>query len=110
MKFTTGKRFRGCGISEIPSWYLRWVLEYLDLRPHLRLAVEDELAARAGEDDRTTRGDSRYLNVMVAREIITAGRRSLALRHHPDHGGNVERMKLINTTADVLLERVGALC
>lgn len=36
----------------------------------------------------------------VYEELIDAGRRALARTHHPDAGGNGERMTLINAVAD----------
>jgi hypothetical protein len=35
-------------------------------------------------------------------EIVKAGRRSLAMKHHPDHGGDPMMMKTINMAADFL--------
>lgn len=37
-----------------------------------------------------------------AKEIIDAGRRRLAQKHHPDNGGDVEEMKAYNAVADWL--------
>lgn len=39
-------------------------------------------------------------------EIIAAGRRALAARHHPDQGGDAEIMRAVNVTADYMEEQV----
>lgn len=36
--------------------------------------------------------------------IIKVGLRQLALKHHPDRGGKLEDMKLLNISADCLNE------
>lgn len=40
-------------------------------------------------------------------EIVAAGRQALAKRHHPDVGGDPQKMRDINAAADALLEWVG---
>jgi hypothetical protein len=35
-------------------------------------------------------------------ELVSAGYRSLAQRHHPDHGGDAEKMKQLNSLAETL--------
>lgn len=40
-------------------------------------------------------------------EIVKRRHRELARKHHPDHGGSVERMQQINAAADALLATMG---
>lgn len=39
-------------------------------------------------------------------EVINAGRQALAKRHHPDVGGDAEKMKQVNQAADALVTMV----
>lgn len=39
----------------------------------------------------------------LTEEVITARKRALAKKHHPDRGGSVEKMATINNAADVLM-------
>jgi len=38
----------------------------------------------------------------LAKEIISAGRKAMAMKHHPDNGGSEEKMKQYNMAADWL--------
>ncbi len=42
----------------------------------------------------------------AAKDIISAGKKALALKAHPDHGGSDEGMQNINTASLWLLEQV----
>lgn len=42
------------------------------------------------------------INKEMAKQIIAAGRRALAAKHHPDKGGDVETMQDVNAAADWL--------
>jgi hypothetical protein len=52
---------------------------------------------------------SKPINKEMLSEIISAGRQALAKRNHPDVGGDAEKMKLINITADLAIEMVAKL-
>lgn len=43
----------------------------------------------------------------IMNEIVIAGRQALAKRNHPDVGGDPEKMKQINITADRMLAMIG---
>jgi uncharacterized protein (DUF3820 family) len=98
-------RYRGVPLEAVPQHYLLWLLR-IDLYPRTRALVEAELDTRA----RATGPREQLLQlvepgaVAVARQLVEAGRRSLARVHHPDQGGRAEVMKQINAVADKLLE------
>ena len=95
-------RYRGREISEVPTDYLEWLVTS-ELRRWLRDLVERELRRREDEDTAVGAATSlARLDVSVALQLIDAGRRGLANRHHPDRGGDVEVMQAINATADML--------
>jgi uncharacterized protein (DUF3820 family) len=95
MKMRFGK-FRGSRIEDLPDDYLEW-LASIDLREPLKTTVEMELASRQEPSGRTMK---------MAAELVTAGYRVLALKHHPDHGGDTAMMQLVNRAAGWLRGRV----
>ena len=105
-------KHKGRALSELPDGYLAWLLGLSDLRPFLRDALEAERDRRAGHHDsresysytpppRPTRG----LSAPACEELIGAGLRVLALKHHPDRGGDHEHMVQINQAASWLREQ-----
>lgn len=101
-------KYRGCWVAEVPDDYLTW-LATIELQDWLETAVLSELARRgygADTDTRYTASSQRALPAAVdpevAAEIVAAGRRALALRHHPDRGGDAEKMVRVNASADWL--------
>jgi hypothetical protein len=105
-------KHRGERIDELPDEYVTWLLT-IELREPLRSAVyrEAEYRGLLGADDR---GDERAEREAPPRlpapdpeivaEIVGAARRSLALRHHPDTGGDPYRMQAVNVACDWILE------
>lgn len=119
---TFGK-FRGEPLEKIPEGYLRWLLtDCNSLEDDLRVAIERKLRGQdahgsqsgergAGAGQERVGPDTGLPTAVdraVAAEIIAAGRRALALAHHPDRGGDAERMMRINATADYLTARLAA--
>ena len=94
-------KYKGVEISALPTEYLRWAIEQDWISPWLSNLLRSEL---------TTRGqipqDRQYA---LALEIITAGRRMLALRYHPDRGGDPETMRDVNAVADHLIAMLGSM-
>lgn len=91
-------KFRGVLLADLPDDYLTW-LKGLDLREPLRTAVETEWSTRH------TRLGATQIDPEVrpmAEELLTAGYRNLAQRHHPDHGGSTQTMTLVNLAAEAL--------
>lgn len=95
-------KFKGRRITDLPDAYVAWLLG-LDLREPLRSAVVAEAAARGllvGYVPRLRPARA------VAEELIGAGLRALARRHHPDVGGDVTEMQQVNAAASWLRGRL----
>ncbi len=98
-------KYRGWQLRDLPEDYLCW-LASIELRPVLREAVMMERARRAMSEVSVSFCLSSEQR-KVASEIVEAGRRALARKHHPDAGGNVVVMRDVNSLADRLLEQIG---
>ena len=109
-------------ISQVPTSYLTWVLFSCETPDEdLRFHIQQELAARAkssseqknsNQERPYSRSSSRLpvaVDVTIAAEIVKEGRRALALRYHPDKGGDGEKMTLVNATADHMEKKLTAL-
>jgi hypothetical protein len=102
-------RFRGMPITDLPSWYLRWLDNLPDLRDPLASAVQLEVERRTAEEaepepepEPTYRSGDVCPDPKLADELVAAGVRSLAKKYHPDVGGSNERMRDVNLTAEWL--------
>jgi hypothetical protein len=91
-------KYRSCPLPDLPEDYLGW-LATLDLREPLRSAVAEDLARRRGESP----------DPCIVEDLIAAGQRALARRHHPDVGGNHEAMLRVRVAADWLLSHAARL-
>jgi hypothetical protein len=105
-------KYKGTRVSDLPDSYLEWLLALDDLREPLKSAVESEYRVRFSRRryeyekpqlPKTLPGPARD----TAIELITVGYRSLSRKHHPDAGGDHEKMLLVNQAADWLREAVG---
>ena len=99
MQIPFGK-YRGTPVTELPFDYLQW-LTSIELLEPLRTEVQKEYGKRLCDQ-------SQYeglIDLEVIDEIISAGVRSLARTHHPDAGGDHDKMVAINNAADWLRER-----
>jgi hypothetical protein len=65
---------------------------------------QDHDGARRWEK-RQEEEDARKLERMA--RIISLGKKSLAMKAHPDHGGSTEEMQAINVSADLLMKNLG---
>ncbi len=99
-------RFRGVALPDVPDDYLAWLAGLDDLRSWLRRAVDSELERRA----KGTSSNHALVHPCpapdVARDLINAGLRWLARRHHPDAGGSHDAMVKVTTAADWLREQI----
>lgn len=95
MKMPFGK-YKGVLLADLPDDYLSWLATKLDLREPLRTQVRTEYHTRFSR-----RGSATTLprpEVMtMAEELLSAGYRKLAQRHHPDHGGD-HTLTMVATT------------
>jgi hypothetical protein len=85
-------KYRGLDLQDLPDEYLEWLFT-IELREPLRSAVEDEIAARRKPVGAGHR---------IADELVTAGYRVMAMRYHPDKGGDTQTMQLVNQAASWL--------
>lgn len=100
-------KHRGLPLSAIPLDYLRW-LTTIELQPRLREAVAAELEARGRSRqyrrtwDAPPIGSGLPVRPELGIALVDAGRKALALRHHPDRGGDPALMAALNDAADRL--------
>ena len=102
-------KFKGLPLDQIESDYLHWVANVAEAtRPGLRADIEAELARRARAEAPPPPPSWRKPcpDATLAAEIVTTGQRTLAKRHHPDVGGNLRVMQLVNAVADWLKAQV----
>lgn len=103
-------KYRGQLLVELPDSYLRWLVSLDDLREPLRSHVHAEWTRRESEDaGHTTTRPAACPDPTISAELISAGLHSLALQHHPDRGGNPEKMVVINGCADWLRRQLRSL-
>lgn len=81
-------KYRGHDLSEIPLSYLAWIFETLDGKPELIEAARQEIRRRVSGYE----PDPEPLDAERLRRIY----RTLAIEHHPDHGGDNGIMAGIN--------------
>lgn len=109
MRMPWGK-FRDEALEDVPASYLCWCIESAEnLRPALRDAIETELGRRFCK--RSHGSSARPGPTMmppatgVVAELIEAGFRALAKKHHPDVGGTHQGMLQVGQARDYLMQR-----
>lgn len=91
-------KYRGQHIGDIPGSYLFWVLEECDsVNAMLKREICKELASRLPRPVTPT------VQPSVDRAKILDWCRRAAVTCHPDHGGSVKAMKLINELRSMLI-------
>jgi hypothetical protein len=100
-------KHRGWLLSELPDDYLDWLLHLDNLRPPLRRALDAEARQREPAH-RPAIPILPCVKPDLAAELIEAGRRAVAARHHPDRGGDGEHLAALNDAADRLLGFFGS--
>lgn len=93
-------KYKGRELTEIPADYLYWLASLPDLRAPLKLALAAELRRR--EPSSSLLGSTPEDIVCVAKQIVSAGYRAMALRCHPDTGGTHEQMLAVNGALTML--------
>ncbi|MFH2119846.1 MAG: DUF3820 family protein [Pseudomonadota bacterium] len=81
-------KYRGYRLSEIPLSYLAWIFETLDGKPELHEATRQEIRRRVSGYE----PNPEPLDADRLRRVY----RTLAVEHHPDHGGDNHVMAGIN--------------
>ncbi len=87
-------KYKDHDIRDVPSTYLEFLIESASQ------TIEDcdhELQRRQQIEES---------NLTWEQRIVEAGYRSLAKKHHPDHGGSVEEMQQVNNAVESLREAV----
>jgi L-alanine-DL-glutamate epimerase-like enolase superfamily enzyme len=99
-------KYRGHPIREVPSGYLVWILEQTTIEEPLSRGIRDELAWRLGLQ-RSTLAPSWAAPMTLPGELaselramLAEGYRALALKRHPDRGGDGEAMRRVNAARD----------
>jgi hypothetical protein len=109
VKLRFGK-FRGRELADVPMAYLAYLFEQADdIEDELRAAVRVELARRIEAPiaaSRTSDHGSPAPELVGA--LIAAGFRRLAVKFHPDRGGDHRSMIAATRARDWLLQQVGA--
>lgn len=95
-------KFKGTFLCDLPGDYLAW-LQTIELRDPLRAAIFTEAKERKFEHNNQI---SSVPHIAVVDELIGAGLRTLAMKYHPDRGGNPEKMVAINTAVDWMRSQV----
>lgn len=82
--------------------YLFWASNAADLPRWYRRLAKAETRRRQGHHE-PTRPTTGPIDGDVAAQIVEAGRKALALKFHPDRGGDLHAMQVVNATADKML-------
>jgi hypothetical protein len=108
-RMTFGKH-EGEQVSDVPTSYLRWCLRICDnLEPWLRSAIAREMDRRNQEKARQEQPQQARRDLPAnLTELIPRWYRQLALRYHPDRGGSVEAMRVVNDAHERLRELLQA--
>lgn len=93
---------KGWLLADLPDAYFDWLLG-IELRQPLLAHVLDE-ADRRSRERRATRRPQTYPPPADIAAIITRWHRELAVRWHPDKGGDPRIMAALNDAADRLRE------
>lgn len=106
-------KHKGKLLEDVPTDYLAWVLDNCsELRPTLRQAIEQVLFGEDPEDAyargyRDGLASGRQTTPVAPsgnlRSTIQQWYRRTSVRHHPDHGGDVRVMAVVNDLRDELL-------
>ena len=96
-------KYRGHPLSALPEDYIDWVLSLDDIREPLRSRLAAESFRRAGYREPEPPPRTGPIDGDLASMLIEAGRRALAVKCHPDNGGDLRTMQNVNATADKLL-------
>jgi hypothetical protein len=97
---------RGRLVAEIPSPYLRWCLrESGNLEPYLRAAIRGELTPRDWEADEEVACEVYPMPTDLS-ALLPGWYHGLARDYHPDRGGSVEAMQVVNEAHERLKQQL----
>jgi hypothetical protein len=102
-------KHKGCPVRDLPDSYVQWLVDGDVLYGPLRDEVEAEYAYRFATGARGTQERTAGLSIHIAplhvsmvREIVESGYKAVAKVHHPDVGGDLVAMQLLNAAAKSL--------
>jgi hypothetical protein len=97
-------KYQGEDLSQIPTHYLEWLRDNVELRSWLDRQVREEMARRRWQSAPPRRqevnGDRKELD-----DVVKTWYRRLCMRWHPDRGGSDQAMQAVND-AHVLLREL----
>jgi hypothetical protein len=93
-------KFKGWLLEDLPDWYIPWILANIDLREPLRSGIEREYQRREAAEEQTDVVPAELIK--MAEQIVSVGYRSLALKCHPDAGGDHRTMAGLNAAVAFL--------
>lgn len=101
---TFGK-YRGRHINDVPVDYLQWCINNIDFKDRkLEQAIEDFLDEL--DDPKPEYSDKDHHEELLY--VVNQWYKKAALELHPDRGGNVIAMRLVNELVHELRERLSA--
>lgn len=71
-----------------------------------RERVQQAFQEKMGGSSKPALSTTSSVDKKALEDLVSAGRQALAKRHHPDVGGDSEKMKQVNQAADALLNMI----
>ncbi len=107
-------KFKGLAVEDLPSDYLEWLIDTVDLRGRLRDAVCGEANRRTPPALPPPGPPTVTLRIVpdqvsLARDVFDLGHRAAARKLHPDVSGSAGDMKLLNALAESVRSQLAAL-
>lgn len=99
---------KGTPVARLPDGYLAWLNNRAELYGQLKVEVAREYARRFREEAEHSQIARQRLSGIspkmldVCRKIVEAGYKDLAVKNHPDRGGDTRAMAAINQSVDIL--------
>jgi hypothetical protein len=95
-------KYRGWRLSQVPLGYLGWLLDECDLKAYLEDAVRAEVRRRVADPYAAPPPPHRPPAGPDWRAVIAEWFRPLAMRWHPDRGGDGRVMAALNDARERL--------
>jgi hypothetical protein len=104
-------KFAGWQLEDLPQAYLTWLKSRTNLRDPLRSCVQFEWERRLQELREPVHSDRGVIRVPFEHrelfaEVVESGYRTVAMRVHPDRGGDPVRMRALNALVEELREQI----
>jgi hypothetical protein len=106
MRMPFGK-YAGLYVSELPTGYLAWLLDNVELRWLLRQSVAEELNRRVAQDRQAPPAAAPEAPRLDLENTVASWFRRLALKWHPDRGGSDVAIQVVNDAHEMIREALG---